>query len=267
MTPALGQPGESVIARSPVRDLSIIDNPRPELIVPREGYGLLTTHRVVLTTHAGGVVYEIERAKITNLTQRHAVIKLGGLDGSTVQFALVCPLAGPVPWDWYLKPAGSLGWSCETTTVIGPMTDEGRRAVGELRLSVGRDTRPLTTIYFDDLPADAFRWEDIAEIVYYSSYSITFLVCRLVDGRWLYVQHVVERTGDIFTTYVIARSLDSLWWGALSEDERDVVTAQMTRDRVDEELVRLDAILELGDRNVSAHAVRRIESVKRSRGL
>ncbi len=153
------------------------------------------------------------------------------------------------------------------------VVDEKRRSVLELwqeMMSVG--TLSPISHYLDGLSEDEpVEWADIVEIVYIvegeGDGPAWMLVARLDDDRWVYFQHAVEITGDAYTTTVVARSLESLWWGALVEEDRERVTAQMTGERLGEELVKLDALLQSDEPFVRARAEFRIAQINAQRGL
>jgi hypothetical protein len=83
-------------------------------------------------------------------------------------------------------------------------------------------------------------------------------IARLADGRWIYASHLVEITGDLYWTYRFAATRERLWFWACTDDDRARLTAQLTSDELDAELVALDAMLESGDVSAVALAERRM---------
>lgn len=249
----------------------------PAPTLPDQAYAVLTTERVRLTTLDGRTLYDIRRSDIARVEQRHTLLILADRVSWGVEFVLASPMAGPARWDWYLKPAplatetDSNYWGQPTDRLLGIVTDATRKDIAD-QLEQMSHALHRKTLYFDELPPEqGVDWQDVHEIVYRADGKgdgpSWFVVGRLIDGRWLYAQYLSEITGDNYSVLIVARSLESLWWGALTEDERDRVTAQMTREQVDEELVRLDQVLELGDHNASARASRRVKWIRRFHGL
>jgi hypothetical protein len=246
---------EAVIASTPARFIS------------RELDGVL----VLTTTHLSFVVadevhFEIARADIGRAEQDYHALWVYCIGEPGMKFELRSAFAGPVRWDWHLSPPLAAGKrelpASASDPRVGPI-DAARRAVLDRWYEI-MNSWTVTPVdhYFDDLPRDPVPWTDIVEIVYIvdgdGDGPPWLLVVRLADGRWVYFNHILQISGEVYTTVVVARSLETLWWGALTEEDRDRVTAQMTRDRLDDELVKLDSILESGNANMRAHAEQRM---------
>jgi len=258
---------ESVIARTVAHELDG---------AARQGVLVLTTDRLVFVIE-DAVAYEIHRDHIGRVYQDLSTLRVTAR-GETVGvgFRLGSALAGPVRWDWYLQPPTTTSrrrgeWmpALPGDPRIGPV-DPARRAV----LDKWEGMMSFVTIrpidhYLDELPPEPVQWANIIEIVYIADGRgdgpSWILVVRLADGRWVYFSHQVDITGEVYTTRIVARSLESLWWGALSEDERDRVTAQITPDRLEEELVKLDSLLESPEPNVRQRAEARMLQIKAPR--
>jgi hypothetical protein len=241
-----------------------------------DGALVLTTERLAFVV-AGRVRYEAPRVEITHANQfltQLWVFRRGA--GPGIGFELQSDLAGPVRWDWYLAPPNT---RAREDRMLARADDERLGAIDDTRRMVLRDWHALMSSftvtsgdhYLDGLPEQPISWDEIVEIVYVvegrGDGPSWMLVVRLADGRWVYYQHVVQITGEIYTTTIVARSLESLWWGAFVEEERDRVTAQMTGERLAEELVQLDALLQSEDRFVRARAEYRVAQIKAQRGL
>jgi hypothetical protein len=204
---------------------------------------------------------------------RRLSVRVDGAYAGT--FELASPLLGPIPWRWYLAAApppsavvraapGRSKWARPDDPRLGSSAGGAQRealAKWEKIVDGGWTVRPAAE-YLDDLPPERAAWNTVAEIVYivdgWGDGPPSLLVVRLADGRWVYFQYTVNITGEAYLTIVFAASLLSLWWGAMTEGDRDRITNQMTRDRVDEELVMLDEVLERGTPRVVAHAERRM---------
>jgi hypothetical protein len=106
-----------------------------------------------------------------------------------------------------------------------------------------------------------FEQEDVVEVAWMAEGCgdgpPTIAIFRLADGRWLYVSFLVQITGDLFWTYRVA-TRERLWFWACTDDDRERLTSQLTRDELDTELVALDSMLESGDANAAAVAERRM---------
>jgi hypothetical protein len=107
-----------------------------------------------------------------------------------------------------------------------------------------------------------FRRQDVAEIAYLAAGEGDgppwIAVVRLTDGRWAYVSYTVQITGDIYHTFVVGASKERLWRWALTDEDRDRFTPQMTRDDRERELVDLDQMLESTDPEARAWAEARM---------
>jgi hypothetical protein len=124
--------------------------------------------------------------------------------------------------------------------------------------------------WLDGVVQTPVRWDDIVEIVYIvdgcGDGPSWVLIARLADRRWVYFSHLLQITGEVYSAMVIAPSLESVWWGAVSESERDRLTAQMTAVRREEELVQLDAFLESDDAALRSRAeLRMLQRHRRAR--
>jgi hypothetical protein len=111
---------------------------------------------------------------------------------------------------------------------------------------------------------------DVAEVLFaldgHSDGPSWIAVVRLADGRWVYMSYTVQITGDVFWEVVVAASKQRLWWWAMTDEDRERVTAVMTPEQLDEELVEIDELLESHDpaarakgeqRMLQRHAARR----------
>jgi hypothetical protein len=96
-----------------------------------------------------------------------------------------------------------------------------------------------------------FELEQIVEVAWLAEGRgdgpASLAVVRLADGRWIYVSHLVEITGDLYWTYRFATTRERLWFWACTDDDRARLATQLTRDELDAELVALDAMLDSGD--------------------
>jgi len=90
-------------------------------------------------------------------------------------------------------------------------------------------------------------------------------IVGLSDGRWVYVRHEFQATGDVLWTYRFAATRDRLWFWACTDDDRERLTLSLSRIERDEELVALDAMLDSGGPAEVALAERRMaQRVKRA---
>ncbi|HEX4455482.1 MAG TPA: hypothetical protein VH143_31700 [Kofleriaceae bacterium] len=109
---------------------------------------------------------------------------------------------------------------------------------------------------------EPFEVEQIVEVAWFAEGRgdgpASLAVARLADGRWIYVSHLVEITGDLYWTYRFAATRERLWFWACTDDDRARLSAQLTRDELDAELVALDAMLDSGDGSAVALAERRM---------
>jgi hypothetical protein len=114
----------------------------------------------------------------------------------------------------------------------------------------------------DGLPATRVRLEDVVEIAYHAAGRGDgppwIAVVRVSDGRWAYISHTVQITGELYWTQVVARSKERLWWGALTEDDRARFTPQMTGEEREAEDVALDEMLESQDPDERERAMERV---------
>lgn len=70
-------------------------------------------------------------------------------------------------------------------------------------------------------------------------------IVRLADNRWVYIHYSMFHTALVTVwTYVFAAARDRLWWWACTEDDRDRLSASLTPEEQDDELVHLDAMLD-----------------------
>jgi hypothetical protein len=254
---------ESIIARTAARDYQ-----REE----RTGTLVLTTERVLAIGHDGVVWYEVRRSDIDQVMLRRNLLTIylrGRLPAES--FELASPLAGPVGWDWYLDPKPKTRHGDELPALAGDprLGAISPEVLAEWELRMRAFTVGPSAVYLDELPEEPVRWADIVEIVYIvdgvGDGPSWMLVVRLDDGRWVYFDHQVDITGEAYSTMIVACALDTLWWGALTDGQRERLTMQITRERLDEELVQLDALLESSDRNVVSRAEYRMRQIRRLR--
>lgn len=254
--------GEAIIAQTPSRWERTGET----------GTLVLTTERLIFVDGFACERSEIERAE--QWDPKQLWIYRPGVLGEG--FTLTSPMAGPVRWTWYLeRPATTHTlrdrmWGRANDPRLG-IVDDGKRAIVDLwyRMACSWTAGPPRVEYLDGLPEVPVDWSAIAELVYIADGRGDgpnwLLVARLADGRWIYFTHVVQITGEVYSTTIVAASLETIWWGAMSEEDRDRVTAQMTQERLDEELVRLDALQESADANLRAHAEYRATQIRFAR--
>jgi hypothetical protein len=119
------------------------------------------------------------------------------------------------------------------------------------------------------LSLEPFDHDDIVELAWLAEGRgdgpASLAIVRLADGRWIYVSHLVQITGDLYWTYRVAATRERLWFWACTDDDRARLTAELTGDELDAELVALDGMLESGDANAVAIAERRMQQRARVR--
>jgi hypothetical protein len=70
-------------------------------------------------------------------------------------------------------------------------------------------------------------------------------IVRLADDTWVYIHYCLIHTALVTVwTYAFATTRDRLWWWACTEDDRDRLSASLTPEEQDDELVRLDGMLD-----------------------
>jgi hypothetical protein len=80
---------------------------------------------------------------------------------------------------------------------------------------------------------------------------------RLADGRWCYASFDLQSDEQMVWTLIVAATRERLWWDACTDEDRERFTPQLTRDELDEELVRIDEMLESDVPEARATAERR----------
>ena len=132
--------------------------------------------------------------------------------------------------------------------------------VGWAAVFAGPDERPrehpdvhrFDHVLDPGLPTTPVRMEDVVEIAHRAAGKDDgppwIVVVRLTDGRWAYISYTVQITGDVFWTFAIAATKQRLWWWALTDDDRERFTSQLTLEEREEELVQIDELLESPDR-------------------
>jgi hypothetical protein len=109
--------------------------------------------------------------------------------------------------------------------------------------------RRAETVLDPDVTAAPFGRRDIVEIAAIvegrDDGPPWVAIVRLADNRWVYIHYSMYHTALVTVwTYVFAAARDRLWWWACTEDDRDRLSASLTPDEQDDELVRLDAMLD-----------------------
>jgi hypothetical protein len=119
----------------------------------------------------------------------------------------------------------------------------------------------------DTAPTAPFTWHDVAEVKHLAT-GRTFgrswrVVLRLVDGRWIYAVHRKPIVTDAHWMRCVARRFVTLWWGALSDDDRARFCNRgtVTRQEREEEMVVLDELLQSDSVVVRVEAQARIEQL------
>lgn len=112
-------------------------------------------------------------------------------------------------------------------------------------------TLPVFVTALDDVDAAEPTYGDIIEVRGHRLGRMggaPFIVlAKLADGRWCYGSFALRDADDMAWTVVVAASLDTLWWHACTDEDRERFTPQLAQAALDEELVRIDQLLESED--------------------
>lgn len=231
------------------------------------------------------VVFEHPRDAIRTLLAEDATLRIVLAEGAELAVTLITPTG---PWIAAFDPRDrgrERGYQLERygaprDLALGEVTAyvrDGERLVPELLVGWSEIFRGAGTIIRSpvietlDGASDApIRCEDVVEIRHYADGRGDgppwVCVVRLRDGRWAYVAHVVQITGEVYSTIIVAPSLSTLWWSAVTDADRDRFFEQMSDEEIEEELVQLDAIMQrTSDAKERERAERRALATHRKR--
>jgi hypothetical protein len=127
---------------------------------------------------------------------------------------------------------------------------------------------PLVTA-LDAVHADEPVFGEIVEVRGHRLGSIGgapfIALVRLADGRWCYANFTARDAESMTWVLFVASTRDRLWWFACTDEDRERFTPQLTREDLEDELVRIDELLESGDSETRAIAERRAHQRASSR--
>jgi hypothetical protein len=85
-------------------------------------------------------------------------------------------------------------------------------------------------------------------------------IVKLRDGRWAALTiHAYSHTRDPIVIVAVAPTRKRVWWSGLDDDARDALSATLSREALDEELVEIDELLESEDPEQRALGERRMQ--------
>ncbi|MEO8702986.1 MAG: hypothetical protein ABI867_23270 [Kofleriaceae bacterium] len=123
----------------------------------------------------------------------------------------------------------------------------------------------LSPTVFDGVSDAAVEVSQIVEVAWHDAYYEggevveQVAVVRLADGRWaslVYSQY--SKTAPVALYAVVAATRERIWWFGLHDEHRERLTARLTSEQCDEELVQIDELLESHDPAVRALGERRM---------
>ncbi len=173
-----------------------------------------------------------------------------------------CEHAAPHPCD-EVTDEGEL-CDCEAPDPIpGPLATHGwRHAFAPL------DDAPVVSL--DGTPDAPFTRHDVAEVVYHDDGEERgrpwTALLALRDGRWAHVYHWVDARDRLTRLHAVARDLETLWWQALGDADRERFAPRLGPEHRPMMLVALDRMLGSSDPAVVAKAEAQIARLRAAWG-
>jgi hypothetical protein len=121
-------------------------------------------------------------------------------------------------------------------------------------------------VVVDDASTRPVRRRDVVDIAFRAvidgrDVERWLAIVQLGDGRWVLVDHQDELLGMKSRELVVAATLEELWRDGLTDEIRDHLAPQLSRDELADELVRLDRMLESADDEQRRYAAARMRQL------